>query len=257
MCKAAVLLKGFVHRTSQKVRQMRCIALDYGNSYIPTFGWCRIRFRDLQVDFERRVFHLSFSHEFDLVQHEGFITYREWIWFQRPLLNPYLGRRLTHYRAVQVNVYVVWGLFMSETPMWMDLQLFYGPREPTWILPTHNEAPPRVFREPPPMYHEPRPRTPERHRAIIYNQHPKVQTIPVLTPELHRPVVYSQHPKVQTVPEGPIRTLDEVRQVVQDRVPLIKKEINKPKIVETPVIRPPVCTPTLIWPAFVFLESTF
>lgn len=180
-------------------------------------------------------------------------------WFQRPLLNPYLGRRLTQLRTVQVDVCVVWVAFISDTPMWMDLQLFYGPREPTWILPTRNEAPPRVFREPPPVYHERRPLTPERHRPIIYNQHPKVQTIPVLAPELHRPVVYSQHPKVQTVPEGPVRIVDEVRQVVGDRVPLvIKKETNKPKMVGKPlIIRPPVCTPTLIRWLPVFSKEHF
>lgn len=108
--------------------------------------------------------------------------------------------------------------------LWLWVQLFYGPREPTWILPSRDEIPRRPFYkereitpprrvyrpQPPPMRYDPRP---------MYDEPPRR---PLVTERLQPGL----QPKMHTVPEAPLRTVNEVREVVS--VPAEKPLIPGP-----------------------------
>lgn len=115
--------------------------------------------------------------------------------------------------------------------------LFYGPREPTWILPSRDETPRRPFykeREvtPPrrPLYKEREITSPRR----VYRPQPppmRYDPRPMYDEPPRRPLVTERlqpglQPKMHTVPEVPLRTVNEVREVVN--VPAEKPLIPGP-----------------------------
>ena len=137
-----------------------------------------------------------------------------------------------------VTLGLVLGMFlMCSMLLWFWVQLFYGPREPTWILPSRDEAPRRPFykeREvtPPrrPFYKEREITSPRR----VYRPQPppmRYDPRPMYDEPPRRPLVTERlqpglQPKMHTVPEAPLRVVNEVREVVN--VPAEKPLIPGP-----------------------------